>query len=660
MVPIRYEWAPLRIFVIWHPGFAAGEPLFRSLYDWLGGPERALHRRGIGVPVQPWTSADPDLPPLLPPLDTQALTVVVAFLDGELVGRRAWRSWFELLESRRGTANVIVLPWAVHRSTAHVPGVGVLHLIGSGECSELELCRRVTEACVIRARGELRPLRIFVSYARRDGGAAAREVRQALHAYGHLSVFLDEHDLHPGRGWREALMSEIKDGAAMFAIVTDAYANRAWCREELRKFREPLLEDRTSSQWWLRPVFILDDLSGAATRSMFETGSAPVARWTPTRAAEIVDELVREVLLAELNRMRARQIAPEPGRHVVNWVPDTWTLLQVLRNAPPGECREIAYPGGSLPRIEVERLSSALGGIALRSFEELDGASTADPARRGTVMVSISDPPRKDLAARGLHPVHLDDAALRIARALLNDNFDVMYGGRPRAGFTSGFQDDTGAVVIEPRLINFVGWPHTTSLSPSQIADDFGVTRYVAIEAEPGLRADDAWDVAHAASATRQRSVAPGLCDLDEREVASPRYLIALGGQVEDFSGFLPGVAEEVAIAVEAGLHVFVLGGFGGAAEQVALLFQHGKAPLLTPEALARSPKYPRLRAAAEQRGQVAFLAEKAAWLHRVLGGRELANGLSPDENRELYVTQDLGRIITLVRRGLGERRART
>jgi hypothetical protein len=76
-----------------------------------------------------------------------------------------------------------------------------------------------------------------------------------------------------------------------------------------------------------------------------------------------------------------------------------------------------------------------------------------------------------------MRPCHLDDAAIRIARALLFDDYDVMYGGRPRAGFTEGFQDDSGAVVVEARLINYLGWPYKLALTAEQVADGFGVTR---------------------------------------------------------------------------------------------------------------------------------------------------------------------------------------
>jgi len=429
------------------------------------------------------------MPPPRIPVRDQVLTVVVPILDGEFLGRKPWRDWMVHNSGRP----IVVLPWAVHQAAPLIPGIGLLHLIGSGACDTRQLCRRVTEACVVRIRNQKqpKPIRIFVTYARRDGSTIAREVRQALQSYGHLSVFLDEHDLQPGEQWREGLTQELSQGAAMFAIVTDAYASRAWCREELRDFREPRRE-KGSGLWYLRPVYILDSLSGTSTRSMFEVGNAPAARWNHQRAADVVDSLIREMLFAEVNRATAKVIGRRQGVQLINWVPDTWTLLQVLRSEQKGKRLCIAYPGDGLPRVELDRLTQVFPGLSLVSFEELRREagptvvhkSHRRPAARRPrppVVLSVSDPSPEDLARCGMRPCHLDDAAIRIARTLLFDDYDVMYGGRPREGFTTGFQDDSGAVVVEARLVNYLGWPYKRGLTAEQVADGFGVTRYVRV-----------------------------------------------------------------------------------------------------------------------------------------------------------------------------------
>lgn len=288
----KLEMCPIRVFVVWHPEFEDGESAFASLYDWLGGPARELYRRGLGVPVHalcgsmkagPHHQAASTLePPKEIPMDRQLLTVVIVLIDGNIVGRKDWRDWVDRLPATPAShgTHVLVLPWAVHPAASSLRQIGTLQLVGSGQVDPRQLCRRVTELCVVHLRDPDRPapLRVFISYARKDGETIAHGVRRALQAYGYLTVFMDAHDLQPGRKWRFRLTEEMVNGAAMFAIVTDAYASRAWCREELRNFRKPVWNS-VRNLWCLRPVYILDCLSGAATRSMFEVGNAPTVRW---------------------------------------------------------------------------------------------------------------------------------------------------------------------------------------------------------------------------------------------------------------------------------------------------------------------------------------------------------------------------------------------
>ncbi len=215
---------------------ARGRRFFEALYFVARRSRSAMHRNGTGVPVQAWSSARPDEPPPAPPVRTQRLTVIVPILDGEFLGRRRWREWLEHLPEH---GNVVVLPWAVHEATSQVPAIGPLapsgirRLVRGGPSAPAG----AFEACVIRARSPRtpQPLRLFISYARKDGRDVAHKIRQSLQDYGHLSVFLDEHDLQPGSSWRDDLGKEMDNGAAMFAVVSDAYASRAWCREELRR-----------------------------------------------------------------------------------------------------------------------------------------------------------------------------------------------------------------------------------------------------------------------------------------------------------------------------------------------------------------------------------------------------------------------------------------
>lgn len=117
MTASAFEHAPMRVFVVWHPKFAKGMALFREVASMAGGPGRNLYRRGLGVPVHAWTSPSSDEPPPPVPLAWQAVTVIVAIVDGELAGRRCWRNWFEqFAKAAEGAgASVVICSWAIRR-----------------------------------------------------------------------------------------------------------------------------------------------------------------------------------------------------------------------------------------------------------------------------------------------------------------------------------------------------------------------------------------------------------------------------------------------------------------------------------------------------------------------------------------------------------------
>jgi hypothetical protein len=386
---------------------------------------------------------------------------------------------------------------------------------------------------------------------------------------------MDVHDIEPGRGWQERLEKGIEDGAAMLAIVTDEYSERAWCRRELREFRTPVCDEGKGGLWWLRPVFVLDALSGSRTRSMFEIGSAPTTRWQRDSAIAIIDSLVRDVLFGEVQRLRASRV-PCQGVEVINWVPDTWTILELQRLMRPKPLSRIAYPGDGLPQLET---ATALRRVSGTGTAIIRGDSESMTTERPIVTFSAGDPPVEHLVRRGIGAPHVDDGVLRVARSVLRGNLDAAYAGNLRDGFTASLADDTGKVVIGPRFISFLGWPFSEKLTPAQVAHTLGLCRYVRVD--PGFSThgiepfsetpDFGWAMARATTATRKLLFSRVSCVDVNSEAVGPRIAqILFAGKAFGFLGIMPGIAEEAMCALNANLAVYVVGAFGSAARLLA------------------------------------------------------------------------------------------
>lgn len=116
----------------------------------------------------------------------------------------------------------------------------------------------------------------------------------------------------------------------------------------------------------------------------------------------------------------------------------------------------------------------------------------------------------------------------------------------------------------------------------------------------------------------------------------------------------MPGVAEENVVAWESGLAVYVLGGFGGAAQEVAAVMSGGRSNALTPDGFAANRKYHGLSKTALERGRADELGRMVAWLLKQLQCGDFDNSLSRGKTPVLWRTANVELAGALVSKSLG------
>jgi hypothetical protein len=262
--------------------------------------------------------------------------------------------------------------------------------------------------------------------------------------------------------------------------------------------------------------------------------------------------------------------------------------------------------------------------------------SYQEPLSQTAVAVSISNSP--EMPQLGLAPEHLNDAMTELARHLLAMGARLVYGGDLRKdGFTPLLYEIVArhrrdADVGDRRLgvVSYLPWPVHRGI-PRQALHDFAkeVTGYVELHfldksghdipldqlgPSPEPSTDDEW----AEALTAMRAVTT--------KVVNAR--IVLGGGVTNFKGRMPGIAEEALTSLDAGQPVFLLGGFGGCAKDLASDLK------LAPSGggIANWP------------GRKEFAKFSTASLN---------NGLTPAENERLAQSVHVDEIVALTLRGL-------
>ena len=257
---------------------------------------------------------------------------------------------------------------------------------------------------------------------------------------------------------------------------------------------------------------------------------------------------------------------------------------------------------------------------------------------RHAIAISTSESP--DMPALGLSDEHLRDAMAEIARHMLALGATLVYGGDLRQ---YGFSELLFEIVARHRrdaddgedrtgVTNYLAWP-VHILKPfddlEKTATDLaGSTELVCLALDGALM-----------SMQERRQLVPqqpteaewssGLTAMRRTMLAETHARIVLGGRIDQYKGAMPGIGEEALLSLQGNQSLFLIGGFGGCARDIA-----ESLGLIAPWAAARRV----------WQGRAAFEAFSAT---------DLNNGLTPQENATLARTPHVDQAIILILRGL-------
>lgn len=252
-----------------------------------------------------------------------------------------------------------------------------------------------------------------------------------------------------------------------------------------------------------------------------------------------------------------------------------------------------------------------------------------------SIAVSTSESP--DMPGLGLEAEHLRDAMTEIARHALALGAKLVYGGDLRTGGFSNLLFELAARyrrdTSNPRKLgvtNYLAWPVHIQKSAEQLEHDAAdlegtaELRLLTINGENiGLKERHNLQTCEPTEA----EWATGLAAMRHKMLAETQARIILGGRVDKFKGNMPGIAEEALYSLQAKQPLYVMGGFGGCARDVAEAIG-----VLEPNVVREWP------------GRDKFNPFK---------GKKLNNGLSVEENRVLASTPHVDQAIVLILRGL-------
>ena len=257
---------------------------------------------------------------------------------------------------------------------------------------------------------------------------------------------------------------------------------------------------------------------------------------------------------------------------------------------------------------------------------------------RLTIAISTSE--SADMAAFGLSNEHLRDAMTEIARHMLALGAKLVYGGDLREyGFSellfelvARYRRDAHDVDEKADVINYLAWPVHICKEFNDIrklADELTGSAELICLALDGTRISTQERQKLASQSPSEVDWSAGLTAMRHLTVAETHARIVLGGRVEHYKGAMPGIAEEVLLSLQEHRPLFLLGGFGGCARDIAETLG-----LIAPRAPYQS----------DWQSRDSFKAFTA---------NDLNNGLTAEENATLASTPHIDQAIILILRGL-------
>jgi len=280
---------------------------------------------------------------------------------------------------------------------------------------------------------------------------------------------------------------------------------------------------------------------------------------------------------------------------------------------------------------------------------------SAGPLSEAMVGVSISEP--DDLTRHGLGEIHVRHAFVEVARHVLAAGASLAYGGDLRVGgYTEAMFDLVGAYEKSDRpgrerLRSYLAWPLWQDLRGPNRSELLELATLVEVAAPPGAPGSLASPSER--DARERLWFARALSEMRRRMTADISARVVLGGKVAGQAGLCPGVLEEAALALRAGVPLFVIGAFGGCGQLlVRALGGERPAELTVEHQMAATAGYAELLAAARAQGGMVEPEPMAEELVS-RGWAGLRNGLDSAENERLASTGDVDEVVALVLRGL-------
>ncbi|WP_196596019.1 TIR domain-containing protein [Pectinatus frisingensis] len=619
--------------------------------------------RNLDLPIFYYTSTDDqNTPPTIPIKAEKVITYV--FIGKNSVASNHWEDYINKMVENH-ILNVI--PIALDKTAFNIGSISTLNYIREYEYKEnkqqqffISLAHEIYRLGFNEERKDISTnssLKIFLSHAKDDknGINATKQLKQVIDE-STMSRFFDASDIAPGYRFDEEIINNIKE-SSIIIVNSDIYSTRYWCQREIQASKE-----------FERPIIEVDLIQKGMDRKFPYAGNIPVVRADIKNDKIGMDDLYRilEMVLIETIRynyinIKLNDIQKNIKVRVkrMSRPPEMFDLQKIIKK--DGDTitlnyDDIIYPDPPIYSEEIDFFRRL--GIKIYTPVEMHPEDLSDK----NIGMSISNPDDSDLKKIGQNDKHLKKLAQIFSKYLLGSGASLIYGGDLRKdGFTEKLILE--AQILKDRLKshdihikNYLAWPIYLNDSDDVKkwkAEYKGILAMINVnigdKVENMVTSKDKFLFPD--SETNCYIWSQSLTKMRETMIGDCNARICAGGKDKNYKGKMPGVLEEIIIASEKKLPIYLLGGFGGIVHSVCDIIEnnHVSDNLSLSWQIENNVGYRGLLDLYKKGG------EKISYIDIVnkIKNIKLNNGLSRKENIQLFNTVYFDEAVLLVLKGL-------
>lgn len=418
--------------------------------------------------------------------------------------------------------------------------------------------------------GKETSLRLFISHTKKDdnGKIVAEKIRDFIEKTN-LDEFYDKTEISPGFRFRREILKNI-ELSSIIAIRTDHYSARRWCQREIAKAKESA-----------RPIVIMDMLSTYEDRYFPALANVPSIHVKDKISEGIILKVLLQAILETIRSKFFLKAVETFWSHTANWLknrkplirpPEIRVVADILRSEQKHKGLKVCYPEPPVYAEEHQWYDT----VRLDAVTPLWNPKLEEHVLAGLkVGISASDPDMNDFSHFHMHENQLQRLEQDLARNILIRGGQLVYGGDMRPGGVTEFllteavdlrSHTSNRVTILP-IVNYLAWPiYVPNDEKKKWRNRFNhIMKTEEVPVPTHLHSLININRFLAPTTTENKWIwAECLTEMRSRMNKGCHVRICVGGKRAHYKGRMPGVLEEILMAVNSQKPLLLLGGFGG------------------------------------------------------------------------------------------------